>query len=425
MIKPFQVVATGLGAVTSMGVDVEEIWEAVCSGRSAIRKISGFPTKWLATEVGGEMLAADVPLLFEKTCSLANALLIHAASRAIVDAGIDGGDPALRVGIHIANPSMPCKTQFSKIRECIHMNCGTEGNLDYTAFVQSMHDRFHPDDKQALLYPVGYLAARYGLRGEYLNMNVACASGTQVIQSALNSLYRGRSDAVLVSAVNSNIDPYYITSMSRLGALSKRKETPEGVCRPFDAGRDGFALSEGSAAMVLEIESHARRRGARIYGCIGGVGVSADGYHPTAPEPEGRGMVLAMRRALKSADCEPESIDYVNAHGTGTILNDLLETKAIKAVFKEHANRMLISSTKSMTGHLFTAAGMLEAIFSLLACRDDVAPPTINYETPDPGCDLSYVPKVAVKAKINRVLSNSFGFGGQNACLVVGKYTEG
>ena len=348
--------------------------------------------------------------------------VIQAAEQALEDSGIVEVGRELRIGLYMAVPSVPCKSQFEQIRKSMNAAMGNGSSFDPSFFSRALAAEARPLQNWTQLFPFRYLAEKYNIRGEFMNINVACATGTQLIQGALENLRRNGVDAVLAAAVNTNLDPYYLNSMEKLGALSRLNAEPQAACRPFDAERDGFVMSEGAAAMILEKQERAESRDTKIHARIGGVGVSADGYHPTAPEPSGRGMILSMKKALAAAGCEPGQIDYINAHGTGTSLNDRLETDAIKAVFGPRAYQLLISSTKSMTGHMFTAAGMFEALFGILSCRDNLIPPTINYRTRDPDCDLNYVVNETVNVRVDKVLSNSFGFGGQNACLVVGKY---
>mmetsp|Transcript_23722 Transcript_23722/g.11425 ORF Transcript_23722/g.11425 Transcript_23722/m.11425 type:complete len:385 (-) Transcript_23722:13-1167(-) len=383
MLRPFKIVVTGLGTITSLGNKVDEMWSAICTGRSGIKQLEGFKGSAIPIGVGGEVLEENILSSFEPPLCNTNSMLIYAASQAIEDAKIESGQ---LVDFHMAIPSLLCNSQFKTIRESMALAWKNESTFDMPTFLNSLITSFYPQKNQMLLFPFQYLAARYNFCGKFTNINVACASGAQVMQGALESIYLNPNCFALTAAVNSNLDPYYLVSMKKLGSLASENKNidPEKLCRPFDANRTGLVMSDGAVAMILESEAHAKSRGAKIYACIDGVGMSADGYHPTAPAPDGSGMILAMEKALSMASCNPKEIDYINAHGTGTPLNDRLETKAIKAVFGTHADKLLISSTKATTGHMFTAAGMLEAIISALACRDDIIPPTINYKILDP-----------------------------------------
>jgi 3-oxoacyl-[acyl-carrier-protein] synthase II len=262
----------------------------------------------------------------------------------------------------------------------------------------------------------------FGMRGPNLGINAACATGSNTIGEAAEVIRRGAADVMLAGGSEASIVPLAVAGFSVMGATSTRNDAPEKASRPFDKDRDGFVVGEGGAVVVLESEEHAKARGAHIYGEVLGYGITNDAYHISAPLENGAGAVTCMRLALKQAQLKPEDIDYLNAHGTSTPINDKSETAAVKTVFGEKAYDLAISSTKSMTGHLLGAAGALEAIFCVKALLHAILPPTINYETPDPECDLDYVPNQSRKKPVRRVMSNSFGFGGHNACLILGQY---
>jgi len=270
----------------------------------------------------------------------------------------------------------------------------------------------------------GMISMRYGARGPNFATVSACASSAHALGLALRSLRNGEADLMIAGGTESTVTPLCMAGFASMKALSERNEAPEKASRPFDAGRDGFVLGEGAGILVLETIEHARERGAPILGEFSGFGQSADAYHMTAPAPGGAGAQLAMRHALSDAGMAPTDIDYVNAHGTSTPANDATETAAIRALFGEHADELLVSSTKSMTGHTLGAAGAIESVICLLACRDGIVPPTINHETPDPECDLNYAPNEAVKRDVGVALSNSFGFGGHNVALVVKRWED-
>jgi len=268
----------------------------------------------------------------------------------------------------------------------------------------------------------GQIAIQYGLKGPNMTIVAACASGANAIGEATESVRRGAADVVLTGGAEAGIVPLAVAGFNVMTAVSRRNDAPQKASRPFDANRDGFVIGEGGAALVLESLEHAQARGARIYAEVLGYGASADAYHITAPQETGEGAARAMRAALAQSGLAPEDIGYLNAHGTSTQLNDKSETAAIKLVFGPAAHQVAISSTKSMTGHLLGAAGALEALVCIKALQEGILPPTINYETPDPECDLDYVPNTARHVPIHAAMSNSFGFGGHNACLILSLY---
>jgi 3-oxoacyl-[acyl-carrier-protein] synthase II len=269
----------------------------------------------------------------------------------------------------------------------------------------------------------GQIAIQFGAKGPNTCVVTACATGAHCIGDAFRAIVYGDAEAIIAGGTEANITPLTVAGFNAMKALSTRNEEPEKACRPFEKNRDGFVVAEGAGILILEALEFALKRGAKIYGELIGYGYTGDAYHITAPPPEGEGAARCMRMAIKDAGLRPADIDYINAHGTSTPLNDLTETQAIKSVFGEHAKKVAISATKSMTGHLLGAAGSTEAIFSLLAIRDGIIPPTINYDVPDPECDLDYVPNVARRQTLTVVMSNAFGFGGTNATLVLRKFS--
>ncbi len=270
----------------------------------------------------------------------------------------------------------------------------------------------------------GHIAIQYGMKGPNLCIVTACATGTHSIGDATRVIQYGDADVMVAGGTEANLTPLTVGGFNAMKALSTRNDEPTKASRPFDKDRDGFVIAEGSGIVILEELEHALKRGARIYAEVAGYGYNGDAYHITAPAPDGEGFIRCIRMALKDAGLSPDDVDHINAHGTSTDLNDQTETLAIKAVFKEKAYKIPVSSTKSMVGHLLGAAGAVEAIFSILAMRDNICPPTINYETPDPDCDLDYVPNKARSHAINVVLSNSFGFGGTNGTLIFRRYEQ-
>jgi 3-oxoacyl-[acyl-carrier-protein] synthase II len=407
-----RVVVTGLGAVTPLGNDVPSTWKAVLEGVSGVDRIHLFDPSELKTQFAAEVKDFDPTRVMsrrearkvDRFTQFAQA----AASEAVADAGLDmAAENTGQVGVLVGSAvggisSLLEQAERMRVRGARHVSPFLIPALMMNA-------------------AAGQIAIAFGLQGPNLAVATACATGSHAIGEAAAIVGRGDAQVMLAGGSEAGIVPVAIAGFNVMGALSTRNEDPQGACRPFEANRDGFVMGEGAAMLVLESLAHARARGARIYGEVLGYGASADAFHITAPAQDGVGAAMAMRKALQQADIPPEGVDYINAHGTGTLLNDVSETAAIKMVFGEHAYRLAISSTKSMTGHLLGAAGAVEAIFCLLAMRDETLPPTINHETPDPDCDLDYVPNVPRQATVNTAMSNSFGFGGHNAALVLGR----
>jgi len=408
-----RVVVTGLGAITPLGDDVPTTWNAVLEGVSGVDRIRRFDPSDLKTQFAAEVKDFDPT----KFMSARDARKVDrftqfaqvAAGEAVADSGLDmeSEDPS-QVGVLVG----------SAVGGIISLLEQAEMMRQYGA------RRVSPFTIPALMVnaAAGQVAITFGLQGPNLAVATACATGSHAIGEAAAIVGRGDAQVMLAGGSEAGIVPVAIAGFNVMGALSTRNEDPQGACRPFEADRGGFVIGEGSAMMVLESLEHAQARGARIYGEVLGYGATADAFHITAPAQDGKGAALAMEKALQRAAIPPESVDYINAHGTGTLLNDASETAAIKMVFGDHAYKLAVSSTKSMTGHLLGAAGAIEAIFCLLAMRDQTLPPTINYVTPDPALDLDYVPNVARRRAVNMALSNSFGFGGHNASLVLGRF---
>ena len=404
-----RVVVTGMGAVTPVGNDIATMWDALTSGRSGLTRITRFDPSPYETQIAGEVKDFDASAYMDRKDVRRTDRFTHyavaAASQALKDAKLDTiADPA-RTGTAIATGVGGLETLIDGIL---------------------LMERRGPARLSPFLVPMlmanaasAQVSMQFGLRGPSLTHVSACASSSHAIGEGGDIIRRGQADAMVVGGSEAAVLAIGIAAFSAMHATSRRNDDPEGASRPFDKDRDGFVLSEGAAVVVLEEREHARSRGARIYGELVGYGATADAYHITAPSPEGEGNARAMRMALEEAGLRPEEIDYINAHGTSTQPNDREETAAIKAVFGDHAYKLLVSSTKSMTGHLLGAAGALEAIACLLAIRDGCIPPTINYTTPDPGLDLDYVPNTARARSITTALSNSMGFGGHNASLIV------
>jgi 3-oxoacyl-[acyl-carrier-protein] synthase II len=404
-----RVVVTGLGIVSPLGTGVEKNWQAILEGRSGIRKITRFATDGFASRIAGEVpdfKAEDFIDAKEiKKMDLFIQYALGAAAMAVEDSGLKiEGEFAEEVGVIIGVGLCGLDTI-----EVTHKALLDGGPRKISPF-------FIP--KVISNLAAGHIAIRYGAKGVNWTPTSACASGTHAIGEAFHLIRRGMQDAVIAGGAESVITPLGVGGFSSMKALSTRNDEPERASRPFDKERDGFVVGEGSGVLILEEREQALKRGAKIYAEVIGYAANGDAYHMTAPSPEGEGAARCMRLALKDAGIAPSDIDYINAHGTSTEYNDANETTAIKTVFGEQAAKLPVSSTKSMTGHLLGAAGAVEGVYSVLALRDGVLPPTINYENPDPTCDLDYVPNKARKAAIEVALSNSFGFGGTNACAI-------
>jgi len=406
-----RVVVTGLGAVTPVGLDVPSTWDALIKGRSGLGRITRFDPSPYETQMAGEVKGFD-PLAYMDRKEVRRTdrfthYAVAAARQAVTDASLENASDAERMGTAIASGVG-----------------GLETLIDQTLLMEKRGPaRLSPFLITMVIANAasGQVAMELGFKGPSLTHVSACASSSHAIGEGGDIIRRGQADVMVAGGSEAAVLALGIAAFSAMHATSRRNNDPEGASRPFDKDRDGFVLSEGAAVVVLEEREHARARGARIYGELVGYGATADAYHITAPSPEGEGNARAMRMALNEAGLRPEEIDYINAHGTSTQPNDREETAAIKQVFGEHAYKLLVSSTKSMTGHLLGAAGALEAIVCLLAIRDGCIPPTINYQTPDPGLDLDYVPNTARAKAITTALSNSMGFGGHNASLIFAK----
>lgn len=422
-----RVVITGIGCVTPIGNDVKSTWESLCEGRSGIDNIthfdaSNFPTKFAAEVKGYDYTTyVDQPARFEPAGRNVK-FAIGAASQAIGDSGIQDADldPA-RFGVYLG--AGEGQQDFMLFMNMI-AHARTEGELDLAEFTRSGLELLNPqaEMEQEPNMPSGHLASLFNAQGPNLNCLTACAASSQAIGEATELIRRGDADVMLSGGAHSMIHPFGVTGFNLLTALSTSNDNPQKASRPFDKDRNGFVLGEGAGMVVLEELEQAKKRGATIYGEVIGYGSTADAYRITDLHPEGRGAVACIKMALADAGLDGNAIDYVNAHGTSTVVNDKVETAAVKQGLAEHAASTPMSSTKSMMGHLIAAAGSVEAIACLLAMRNNVLPPTINYETPDPDCDLDYVPNEAREAEVKCTLSNSFGFGGQNISLIFKAY---
>ncbi len=416
MQNKIRVVVTGVGALNSVGHDVPTIWKNVVEGHPNVKAITDFDASHLNTRIIAPIENFDPSTIIGKRMVrrygryVSVALAI--AHQAMDDSGLDPAavDPT-RAGVILGSAIG-----------------GVNALLDgYDIMHKKGARRISPFTVPAMLIDSapGLIAVEYGFRGKNFGVVGACASGNYGVGEAYNAIVHGNADVMISGGVEMGIHEFTVSAFDRTGALSRRNDEPNKASRPFDRDRDGFLLAEGAAILVLERLEHALARGAHIYGEILGYSANADAYHITAPREDSLGAIECISLALKDAGLKPEDVDYINAHGTSTRLNDKAETRAIKAVFGDYAYQVPISSTKSVTGHQLGSAGAIEAIFSLLAIRDGIIPPTINYENPDPECDLNYTPNKARPAKIKHVISNSFGFGGHNSTLVIGAYEHG
>jgi 3-oxoacyl-[acyl-carrier-protein] synthase II len=406
---------TGLGAVTPLGIGVEKSWEALCAGKSGVSAVTHFDARDFRTQVAGEVKDFNPLDFIDKKLARRGDRFIHfalAATRmALEDSALTINDKnSERVGVSVG-------TAMGGI-ESIEKN--------HELLVKGERRQISPFFVPSFLcnMAAGQVAIEFGARGANMCTVTACASGTQAIGNAFRVIQKGEVDAMIAGGAEAAIRPLIFAGLDLIKVMTARNDEPEKASRPFDKDRDGFIISEGGGIVILEELESARNRGAKIYGEVLGYGLNSDAYHITAPDPEGMGAASCMRMALEDAGISGDKIDYINAHGTSTVLNDLSETRAIKSVFGGRSQKIPISSNKSMIGHMWAGAGVTEAIFSLLTIKHGIIPPTINYETPDPECDLDYVPNKARKAEVNIALSNSFGFGSTNATLIVGKFSS-
>jgi len=409
------VVITGLGLVTPLGIGVDETWTALCKGQSGISEITRFDASGFDTKIAGEVKDFNPKdFLSKKEAKRTQRFIAYAiaASRmALEDSrlAIDRTNEN-RVGVLTG-----CGLGGLRLLEKTTVALQEKGPQRVTPFfIPMMIGNMAP----------GMISIYLGAKGPNSSISTACASGTHAVGDAFKIIKRGSADAMITGGVESVITPTCIAGFNAMKALSTRNDEPERASRPFDRERDGFVVGEGCGIMVLETLEAALERGARIYAEICGYGMSGDGFHMAAPAPEGEGAARCMAAALSDAQMTGDEIDYINAHGTSTQLNDLYETKAIKSVFKKKASSIAVSSTKSMTGHLLGGAGGIETVFTALAISDSIIPPTINLDHPDEECDLDYVPNKARKMVVKSAMTNSFGFGGTNATLILKKYVN-
>jgi 3-oxoacyl-[acyl-carrier-protein] synthase II len=408
-----RVVVTGMGLVIPTGIGVETSWKNVCEGKSGIGLLTRFDTNGFETKIAGEVKDFNPELYIDKKeikrMDLFVQYAIAATKEALEDAQLNiAPENCEQIGVIVGTGlgGLPTLEKYHKV------------------LLERGPSRISPFFIPMLIANLasGQIAIQFGPKGPNTCVVTACATGAHCIGDAFRAIVYGDAEAMIAGGTEANITPLTIGGFNAMKALSTKNDEPEKACRPFEKNRDGFVVAEGAGIVILEELQFALKRNAKIYGELIGYGYTGDAYHITAPSPDGDGAVRCMRMAIKDAGLKSEEMDYINAHGTSTPLNDLTETIAIKTVFGDYAKKIPISATKSMTGHLLGAAGSTEAIFTILAIRDGIMPPTINYEEPDPQCDLDYVPNMARRKPLKIAMSNAFGFGGTNATLVFKKF---
>ncbi|MDB4894330.1 MAG: 3-oxoacyl-(acyl-carrier-protein) synthase [Firmicutes bacterium] len=408
-----RVVITGMGAVTPLGLNVADFWDGLKAGRSGVGLITRFDTAEYDTKIGAEAWGFNPTDFLDKKearrMDRYTQFAVTAAQMAFDDAGLtrEQLDPE-RSGVYFGSGIGGMETYSEEMATLIHKGPKRVSPFMIPMMITNM--------------AAGSIAIRFNLQGPNMTTVTACSSANNAIGEALLAIRHGRADMMVSGGSEASIVPIAVAGFNSMQALSRRNDEPERASRPFDTGRDGFVMGEGGGAVILESLEHAQRRGARIYAELIGYGCAADAYHMVQPPENGEGGARAMTRALQDAGIRPDEVGYINAHGTSTPLGDIAETRAIRSVFGAHADKLAVSSTKSMHGHLLGAAGAVELIASVKAMEEGVLPPTINLEQQDPQCDLDYVPNEARQAQVDVALSNSFGFGGQNATIIVRRY---
>jgi 3-oxoacyl-[acyl-carrier-protein] synthase II len=410
-----RVVITGMGCICPVGNDVASAWENILAGKSGVKAVSLFDSSEFKTRIAAEVKEFDAKELLGRQIARrydrVSQFALVATQQAIEQSGLEiTPENRDRIGVLIGSGIGGIGTLYENI----------------VVFLERGPNRVSPFTVPMMLpdSASGLVAIQYGVRGPNMAIVTACATGTNSIGEAAEMIRRGTADVMLTGSTEAAITPITFAGMGVMGAISTRNEEPERASRPFDADRDGFIIGEGAGMMVIESLEHALARGAHILAEVSGYGVTNDAFHISAPSENGDGAALCMQLALEDGGLEPAAIGYINAHGTSTQLNDKNESLAIKSVFGQRAHQIPVSSTKSMTGHLMGAAGSVEAVFCTQIFQTDMLPPTINYETPDPECDLDYVPNQARAAHVDHIMSNSFGFGGHNATLIFSRYSE-
>lgn len=425
-----RVVVTGIGMVTPVGSDVETVWKNILEGKSGVARITLFDASNFPTQIAAEVKNWSIADIGENPDDWKNQdrhtkFAVGAGYKAMKDSGLlDAQFDHERFGVYTG--AGEGEQNFSHFTQLVTAGMNDDKTIDSARFIAKGLEILNPiqEIEQEPNLPSAHLSAMFGACGPCINCLTACAASAQAVGEAVELIRRDDVDIMLSGGAHSMIHPFGVTGFNLLTALSKRNDEPERASRPFDKDRDGFVIGEGSGMLVLEELEHAKKRGARIYGEMIGYGCTSDAYRITDIHPEGRGAASCMTMALQNAGIAPEDVDYINAHGTSTSLNDRVETLAIKKAFGDYAYKVPISSTKSVTGHLIAAGGATELIYSLLAIRDNILPPTINYETPDPNCDLDYIPNKPREAKCDVIMSNNFGFGGQDASVIARRFTD-
>jgi len=408
-----RVVVTGLGVVSPLGINAGRTWQALINGQSGIGPVTNFDAAGFPCRIAGEVKEFDPGAYLDRKEIRRTDRFMHfaiaASKMALADAGlVIEGEMAYKTGVVIGSGVGGMQTLEEQARIFFERGPSRVSPFFIPMMIGDM--------------AAGQVSIITGAKGPNSSMVTACASGAHSLAEAYNLIRLGGADAMIAGGAEATITGLAYAGFCAAGALSSMNETPEKASRPFDAKRDGFVMGEGAGILILESLEHAERRGARILAEMAGAGMSGDAYHVTSPHPDGDGAARAMTEALREAQLRPEQVDYINAHGTSTAANDKTETKAIKRVFGDRAYKVAISSTKSMTGHLLGAAGGLEAAICVMVIERGIVPPTINYEFPDPECDLDYVPNTARKIEVDAAISNSFGFGGHNACLAFKRF---
>jgi 3-oxoacyl-[acyl-carrier-protein] synthase II len=424
-----RVVVTGMGVVTPLGNDVETLFAANLEGRSGVAPITIFNATRFPTQFAAQVKNFDLDDYVGEgdrwaNCGANSRFAAGAAQQALADAGLLGNAKVDRTRLGVYLGSGEGIQDFHHLISLVAQSYVPEhGSVDGAIFAKGGLEHFHPsrEYEQEPHTTTAHLAAYFDLEGPNYNCLTACAASSQAIGEAAELIRHGDADVMLTGGAHSMIHPFGLTGFNKLTALSTRNENPTKASRPFELNRDGFVLGEGAGMLVLEELEHAKRRGATIYGEITGYGSTADAFRMTDSHPEGRGAIACLQMALRSGSFNPSDIGYINAHGTSTQVNDRVETLAIKKVFGEVAAKVPVSSSKSMLGHLIAAAGAVELIITIMALNRGVLPPTINYDEPDPECDLDYIPNTAREKRVRHAVSNSFGFGGQNVSLVVSR----
>lgn len=428
------VVITGVGVVTPVGIGAEAFTEALCVGRSGVGRITAFPCDGFETQIAAEVDDATFdpasfvhPRKLSKLMSRATLFGVAAAGMARQAAKLGPDEVAPdRLGVSLGAGGMgPVDLDIltGQAKAVLAQRSGHD-DFDIPAFARAYRERTNPLAMVRGLpnLAAAHIAIQHDARGPNSTLTTACTAGTQALGDGMRMIQRGDVDVVLAGGTDAMVNPMGVLGFGMLGTLSRRNDEPTRASRPFDRDRDGFVIGEGAAVMILEREAFARGRGARILGEIAGYAATCDAYRITDERPDASAAAAAMQRALEDGGAGPGDVDYINAHGTGTAMNDRMESVAIKQVFGTRAYDIPVSSTKSMTGHLLAAGGAVEASACLFSMREGFLPPTLNYETPDPECDLDYVPNRARAARCSTALSNSFGFGGQNACLLIRRW---